>query len=55
MVLTINSLRTGGDLCHQGQDTEFAPKIKFYQNIITIMTIQWKALEEHFLMVPLFF
>jgi hypothetical protein len=47
-------LRTGGDRSHQGQGTEIA------QNILrllkpTDMTIHWKALEMHILMVPFVF
>jgi hypothetical protein len=47
----VNSLRTDGDFCHQGRDTEIA------QNILrlskpTDMTIHWNALGKHFLMVP---
>jgi hypothetical protein len=56
----INSLRTDGDFCHQtdgdfchqGRDTEIAQKnLRLLKP--TDMTIHWKALEEHFLMVPL--
>jgi hypothetical protein len=47
----INSLGHDGDFCHQGGDTEIAQKIPTKP---TDMTIHWKALEEHFLMVPLF-
>jgi hypothetical protein len=49
----INSLRTDGDFCHQGRDTEIAPKtIRLSKP--TDMTIHWKTLE-HFLMVSLVF
>jgi hypothetical protein len=40
------------DFCHQGQDREIAQKIKIVETYAD-MTIHWKALEEHFLMVPL--
>jgi hypothetical protein len=46
-----------GDFCHQGRDTEIARK-KLRLSEPTDMTIQsaiWKALEEHFMMVPLVF
>jgi hypothetical protein len=49
-----NSLRTDGDLCHQGWDAEIAPK-NFRLSKNTDMTIHWKGLEEHILMVPLVF
>jgi hypothetical protein len=39
------SLMTAGGFCHKRQDTEIAQKWK----------IHWKALEKHFLMVPLVF
>jgi hypothetical protein len=38
----------------QGQDTEIAPK-KLRLSEYTDMTIHWKELVEHFLMVPLVF
>jgi hypothetical protein len=40
--------------CHQGQDTDFAPQ-NLRLSKPTDMTIHWKGLEEHFLMVPLDF
>jgi hypothetical protein len=48
-----NPLRTDGDFCHQGRDTEIAPNI--FKSAHTDMTIHWKALEDHFLLLPLFF
>jgi hypothetical protein len=42
-VFTVSQFLTDGDFFHQGRDTE------------KIMTIRWKALEEHFLNVPLVF
>jgi hypothetical protein len=47
-----NPLRIDGDLCHQGQDTEIAPKTLRLSKP-TDMTIHWKALGKDFLMVPL--
>jgi hypothetical protein len=48
------SSRTDGDFCHQGRDTEIGPKnVRLSQH--TDMTIHWKALEKHFLMVSLCF
>jgi hypothetical protein len=47
-----NSVRTDGNFCHQGRDTEIEKKnLKLSET--TDMTIHWKALEEHVLMVPL--
>jgi hypothetical protein len=46
-----NYLRTDGDFCHQGWDTDIAKNI-FRLSKPTHMTIHWKALGEHFLMVP---
>jgi hypothetical protein len=51
MVSSVTKGRTHGDFYHQGQDTEFAKKLRVSKH--TDMTIHWKALEEHFLMVPL--
>jgi hypothetical protein len=51
---TSTSLGTDGDFCHQGQDTEIAKQTSRLLKP-TDMTIHWKALEEHFLMVPLVF
>jgi hypothetical protein len=49
-----NFLRTDGDFCHKGQDREIA---KRFTRLLkpTNMTIHWKALEEHFWMIPLVF
>jgi hypothetical protein len=47
----LNSLRTDSDFCHQGGTQKLAQKTKDRRN----MTIHWKGLEEHFLMVPLVF
>jgi hypothetical protein len=52
-VLSFNSLRTDGDFCRQRRDTEIEKKFRLLKH--TDMTIHWKALEEHFLMVPLVF
>jgi hypothetical protein len=41
-------------LLSPGQDTEIAPK-NLRLSKLTHMTIHWKALEQHFLMVPLVF
>jgi hypothetical protein len=49
------SLRTVGDFCHRGRDTDIAQNIQDCQNILTRPTIHWKDLEEQFLMAPLFF
>jgi hypothetical protein len=40
------SLRTDGDFCHQGQDTEIAPLAKSLRLLkpSTDMTIHWKAI-----------
>jgi hypothetical protein len=54
----LNCLRTDDDdddFCHQGWDTEIAQNIFKRLSKPTNMTIHWKALEEHFLMAPLFF
>jgi hypothetical protein len=48
-------LKTGGDFHHQWRDIEIAQKIVDCQNKPTDLTIHWKALEEHFLMVPFIF
>jgi hypothetical protein len=46
-------LRTGGNFCHQGCNKEIVKTI-FRLSKPTDMTIHcWKALGEHFLMVPL--
>jgi hypothetical protein len=55
---TINSLRTDadGDFCHQGRDIviEITPKnVRLSEP--ADMTIHWKALGEHILMVQLVF
>jgi hypothetical protein len=48
--------RTDGDFCRQGRDTEIAPPPKKKKlSKPTDVTIHWNALEEHFLVVPLFF
>jgi hypothetical protein len=47
-----NPLRTDGDFCHQGRDTEIAQNI-FKLSKPTDMTTHWKGLGKHFLMVPL--
>jgi hypothetical protein len=44
----LNPLRTDGDFCHQGQDTEIAPKHSDSQKLLTY-------LKEHFLAIPLVF
>jgi hypothetical protein len=43
----LNSLRTDGDFCHRGRDTEIAKNF-FSLSEPTDMTIHWKALEEQF-------
>jgi hypothetical protein len=43
-----------GDFCHHARDTEIVQKMLISSKHID-MTIHWKALEEHFLMVPLVF
>jgi hypothetical protein len=48
LLLRLNSLRTDGNFCHQGRDTEIAQK-KLRLSKHTDMTIHWKAHEEHFL------
>jgi hypothetical protein len=53
-LLLFNYLRTDGDFCHKGPDTEIAQRKLRYSKPID-MTIHWKGLEEHFLMVPLVF
>jgi hypothetical protein len=45
----VDSLRTDGDICHQGWDTKIAQKVNC-QNLLTQPFIHWKALEKHFLM-----
>jgi hypothetical protein len=49
-LVQLNSLRTDGYFCHQEWVTEIAPKLRMAKH--RDMTIHWKALEEHFLMVP---
>jgi hypothetical protein len=49
---SFNSSRTDGDFCHQGQDPQ---KLAKRLSEPADMTIHWKALEEHFLMVLLVF
>jgi hypothetical protein len=53
--ITPSTISSGheGDFCHQGWGTEIAQKIGLSKP--TDMTIHWKALEKHFLMVPLVF
>jgi hypothetical protein len=50
----INSLRTDGDFCHQGHERiqKLPKKLRSlkYTDMVD-MTIHWKALVEHFLMV----
>jgi hypothetical protein len=55
MLEVLNSLRTDGNFCHQGRDTEIPPPPNVRLAKPTDMTIRWKALEEHLLMVPLVF
>jgi hypothetical protein len=55
-VFILNSLMIDGDFCHQGRDTEIVKKNVTILKILlkqSDMTIHWKALEEHFLTVPL--
>jgi hypothetical protein len=47
---TCTAFRPDGDFCHQGRDTEIAKKLLKLSKY-TDVTIHWKALEEHFLMV----
>jgi ABC-type uncharacterized transport system permease subunit len=45
-------MRTDGDFCHQWRDTEIAQNnLRLLKR--TDMTIHWKALGKHFMMVPL--
>jgi hypothetical protein len=48
------TLSIDGDFYHQGRDTEISQKFKTVETY-TDITIHWKALEVHFLMVPLVF
>jgi hypothetical protein len=48
--IIINSLRTDGDFCHQGQDTEIAPKIlKIFETYRHDMTFIGKLLRSTFI------
>jgi hypothetical protein len=52
--MTDGDLKTAGDYCHQVWDTEIAPQnLRLSKH--TDMTIHWKAIEEHFLVVSLVF
>jgi hypothetical protein len=48
---SLHSLRTDGDICHQGWYTEIAPKM----SKPTDTTIHWKALVERFLIITISF
>jgi hypothetical protein len=52
--MLLSSLRTDGDFCNQGRDTEIV-----FKNVrlskLADMAIHWNVLEEHFLMVQLVF
>jgi hypothetical protein len=43
---SINSLRTDGEFCHKGWETEIAKKLKLLEPIDN--TIHWITPEEHF-------
>jgi hypothetical protein len=60
-MITLNRFQSGvnshsdGDFCHQRRDTEIGCTTKLRLSKPTDMTIHWKALDEHFLVVPLVF
>jgi hypothetical protein len=51
-MLAVNVLRTDGEFCHQGRAGHRNCPEKLRLSERTDMTIRWKALEEHFPMIP---